>query len=301
EAGAEPVAAGPATPATAVLTALCAGRTVEIRDGAPEVSALDADAARVRVLSPSLAPTAPGATGELYVAGAYGRGHLGQGALTAAHFVADPHGAPGARLFRTGLRARVTADGRPEPLGTTRGTAAHRAAEAVLSRHAQVADAAVVTVGAGPVAYVAAADGGRVTPEELRDLTARHLPHRLVPRAVVVLDELPRTATGRLDHKRLPEAADAPRQARTAGSEREEYLTRLFGEVLKREQIGVDDNFFAMGGNSLLATRLIGRIRNELGVELTIRSVFQYKTIAELAAHWDDIVTASGPRLRKMS
>ncbi|MFF9900186.1 amino acid adenylation domain-containing protein [Streptomyces longispororuber] len=301
EAGAAPVQAGPATPATDLLAALCAGRTVEIRDGAPEVSALDADAARVRVLSPSLAPTAPGATGELYVAGAYGRGHLGQGALTAAHFVADPYGTPGARLFRTGLRARVTADGRPEPLGTTAGTAAHRAVEAVLSRHAQVADAAVVTVGAGPVAYVAAADGGRAAPEELRDLTARHLPHRLVPRAVVVLDELPRTASGRLDHKRLPEAADAPRQARTAGSEREKYLTRLFGDVLKREQVGVDDNFFAMGGNSLLATRLIGRIRNELGVELTIRSVFQYKTIAELAAHWDDIVTASGPRLRKMS
>ncbi|CAM5329717.1 phosphopantetheine-binding protein [Streptomyces abikoensis] len=71
--------------------------------------------------------------------------------------------------------------------------------------------------------------------------------------------------------------------------------------MLGREQVGVDDDFFALGGNSLLATRLIGRMRHELGAEVSIRSVFQHATIARLAAHWDEIATASGPRLRKMS
>ncbi|QDQ14411.1 amino acid adenylation domain-containing protein [Streptomyces spectabilis] len=297
-----PLETGPATPAADLLLALCAGRTVEIRDGAPQIRPLDTDPARARVLSPSLAPTAPGGTGELYVTGEYGRGYPRNGARTAEHFVADPYGPSGARLHRTGQRARVTADGGVEPLGLTAGqTEGHQALAGVLSGRAEVASATVVTAGTGPVAYVVAADGARIVPDELRDFAAQRLPHRLVPRAVVVLDELPRTATGRLDAKRLPEAAEAPRQARTAGSEREEFLSRIFGEVLQRESVGVDDNFFAMGGNSLLATRLIGRVRNELGVELTIRSIFQYKTIAELAAHWDEIVTASGPRLRKMS
>ncbi|WP_078869319.1 non-ribosomal peptide synthetase [Streptomyces sp. NRRL B-1347] len=293
---------GPATPAADLLLALVAGRTVEIRDGAPEARPQVAEPARARVLSPSLAPTAPGGTGELYVTGEYGRGYPRHAARTAEHFVADPYGPAGARLYRTGLRARVTADGGFEPLGLTADQAGGQQALAgVLSGRADVADATVVTAGTGPVAYVVAADGARPDLDELRDFAAQRLPHRLVPRAVVLLDELPRTATGRLDAKRLPEAAEAPRQGRAAGSEREEFLTRIFSEVLQRESVGVDDNFFAMGGNSLLATRLIGRVRNELGVELTIRSIFQYKTIAELAAHWDEIVTASGPRLRKMS
>ncbi|WP_172385407.1 non-ribosomal peptide synthetase [Streptomyces sp. MNP-20] len=294
--------AGPATPAAELLLALGAGRAVEIREGAPEAHPLAADPTRARVLSPSLAPTAPGGTGELYLTGEYGRGYPRHRARTAEHFVADPHGPAGARLYRTGLRARVTADGGYEPLGPSAGrTEGQQALEAVLSGHTAVAAAAVVGDDSGPVAYVVTAEGARIVPDELRALAAQRLPHRLVPRAVLVLNELPRTATGRLDVKRLPEAAEAPRPARAAGSEREEFLLRVFGEVLQRENVGVDDNFFAMGGNSLLATRLIGRIRNDLGVELTLRSIFQYKTIAELAAHWDEIVTASGPRLRKMS
>ncbi|MFI6084258.1 amino acid adenylation domain-containing protein [Streptomyces sp. NPDC051217] len=296
---AAPLETGPATPATDILLALCAGRRVEVREGAPDTHPVHADSTRVRVLSPSLAPAAPGAVGELYVAGECGRGYLGHHALTAQHFVADPYGAPGSRIYRTGLRGRLTPEGHLHQVGHTATRQHQQAVETVLLTHPDVARAAVITADGRDIAYTVAAQGRRIVPDELRAFAAQRLPYRLIPRTVVVLDQLPTTANGRLDLKRLPEAIGTPR--RTAGNEREEYLARLFTDVLKREHIGIDDSFFSLGGNSLLATRLIGRIRNELGVELSIRSVFQHKTIAELAAHWDKIVTASGPRLRKMS
>ncbi|EFL27913.1 putative non-ribosomal peptide synthetase [Streptomyces himastatinicus ATCC 53653] len=299
-----PLVTGPATPAADLLLALCAGRRVEVREGAPETRPVHADPARVRVLSPSLAPAAPGAVGELYVAGAYGHGCAGPGPgpVTAERFVADPYGPAGSRMYRTGVRGRITADGRVEETDGSGGTG-RRAAETVLLTHPSVAHAAVVPSpsggGDGDTGYVVATEGARIALDELRAFTRARLPHRLVPRSLVVLDALPTTASGRLDPRRLPDVAGAPR--RTAGNAREETLTRLFTEVLGRERIGVDDDFFALGGNSLLATRLIGRIRHELAVEVSIRSVFQHATIAELAAHWDEITTASGPRLRKRS
>ncbi|MGW5863081.1 amino acid adenylation domain-containing protein [Streptomyces sp. NPDC055239] len=296
---AAPLESGPRTRPTDLLLALCAGRTAEVRKGALEVHGTPVEPLRVHVLSPSLAPAVPGAVGELYVAGEFGRGRPGHGGDTATRFVADPFGATGSRMYRTGVRARLTADGLPQQLDDPGATAARRAVEAVLLTHPDVASAAVVAAGEGNVGYVVATGTAEIAPDVLRMFVAGQLPHHIVPLAVMVLDRLPTTANGRLDHKLLPEAAGE--QRRTAGNEREELLTRLFSDVLGRDQVGVDDDFFALGGNSLLATRLIGRIRNELGTEVSIRSVFLHSTIAELASHWDDIATASGPRLRKRS
>lgn len=294
-----PLEAGPGTRPADLLLALCAGRTVEVRKGAPPAHGVPADRTRVHVLSPSLSPAPPGAVGELYVAGEFGRGCPGRTGLTATRFVADPFGAAGSRMYRTGVRARLTADGLPEQIDDPGARAARQAVETVLLAHPDVARAAVVAAGEGNVGYVVPADRVEITTDELRAFVARCLPDRVVPFAVVALDRLPTTANGRLDHKRLPEAPGG--QRRTAGNEREEFLSRLFSDVLGRDQVGVDDDFFALGGNSLLATRLIGRIRSELGTEVSIRSVFHHSTIAELASHWDDIATASGPRLQKRS
>lgn len=292
------LAAGPETRATDLLLALCAGRTVEVRKEAPSAHGEASDSDRVQALSPSLAPAAAEAVGELYVTGDFGRGYPGRPGLTAQRFVADPFGTAGSRMYRTGVLGPRGAQGTSAGAPDVR-TGQH-AVESVLLAHPSVARAAVVTDGPGLVGYVVVADGrAAVVADELRAFVARHLPDRLVPSALVELDRLPMTVNGRLDRKRLP--AVAGEQHRTARGEREVLLSRLFSDVLGREQVGIDDDFFALGGNSLLATRLIGRIRNELGVEVSIRSVFQYTTIAELDAQWDDIATASGPRLRKTS
>ena len=160
-----------------------------------------------------------------------------------------------------------------------------------------VAQTAVAAGLHGLVAYVVAGPGA-VAADELRKVVAQYLPERLVPVAVVELEALPTNGAGKVDRARLPDAGTRRRAAR---NERDELLCRLFAEILERPAVGIDDEFFSLGGNSLLATRLIGRIRAETGQQVSIRSIFQYPTIAELTARWDDIATASGPRLRRMS
>ncbi|CAM5329755.1 amino acid adenylation domain-containing protein [Streptomyces abikoensis] len=212
-----PLVTGPATPAADLLLALCAGRTAEIREGAPDAHPVHTDAGRIRVLTPSLAPAAPGAVGELYVTGPYGRGCHGRSALTAERFVADPCGPPGSRMYRTGLRGRVTADGRAEPAGDTGGTG-RTAAEVVLTAHPAVSRAVVVPGEAGDTGYAVPAGDARLDTGDLRAFALARLPHRLVPRSLVVLDTLPTTVNGRLDPRRLP--GPARRAARRPASAR---------------------------------------------------------------------------------
>jgi nonribosomal peptide synthetase DhbF len=161
--------------------------------------------------------------------------------------------------------------------------------EAVLVRHASVAQAAVIARADGGsggqrlIGYVVAAPDQVADPLELRAHVGRSLPEHMVPSAFVVLDRLPLTPNGKLDRRALPTPDLVPfAEQRLPRTPQEEFLCGLFAEVLGLERVGIDDDFFALGGHSLLATRLISRIRATLDVELAIRSLFEAPTVAAL-------------------
>ena len=250
---------------------------------------------RVYVLNAGLRPQPAGVPGELFIGGAgVARGYPGRPGLTAERFVPDPFGAAaGARLYRTGDRARWRADGALEYLGRldeqlkVRG---HRIEpgeiEAVLRRHPAVRDCVVVAREDAPgdtrlAAYlVGGADAG-----ELRELLRGALPEYMVPGAFVALDALPLTPNGKLDRRALPApehglAQDSFMAPRTPV---EATLAGIWAEVLRLERVGVRDNFFELGGHSLLATRMVSRVRATFGIELPLRAVFEAPTVGELA------------------
>ena len=260
---------------------------------------------RAYVLDGGLRPVPVGVPGEVYLAGVgLADGYLNRAGLTAQRFVADPFGAAGERLYRTGDVARWSAAGVLEFVGRVDGQVKVRGfrvepgeVEAALLGHEEVAQAVVV---ASPdrngtlrlIAYVVAktadTDGGRV-----RRWLGERLPEHMVPTVVVVLDRMPLTANGKVDRRALPEpefgatstARRGPRDAR------EEILCGLYAEVLGLAEVGVEDSFFDLGGHSLLAARLAARARAVLGVELSIRDIFQSPTIAALTAS----LPAAGP------
>ncbi|MFE2044755.1 amino acid adenylation domain-containing protein, partial [Streptomyces sp. NPDC059477] len=262
---------------------------------------------RAYVLDGLLQPVPPGVTGELYLAGGgLARGYLGAPGQTAERFVADPFGPSGSRLYRTGDLARWSADGRIDYLGRAddqvkiRGFRIEPAEiESALTAHPSVAQALVTVREDGPrkqlVAYVVPAPGTAPDPAGLRAHVGGRLPDHMVPAAVLVLDRFPQLANGKLDRAALP-APDftALSVGRAPETPMEKALAAVFTQVLGLERIGVDDDFFVLGGDSIVAMQLVGRAR-AAGLRITPRLVFRHRTVAALAAvaeHTD----ASAPR-----
>ncbi|GLV86878.1 hypothetical protein Slala03_65670 [Streptomyces lavendulae subsp. lavendulae] len=254
------------------------------------------DNTRVHVLDERLRPVPAGVPGEMYLAGTQvARGYVGRPGLTAERFVADPFAADGGRMYRTGDLVHWTAGGELRFIGRADGQIKLRGfriepgeIEETLARHPGVGQVAVVVFEEGPggkrlVAYAVPRAGHTLTEAALLRWAADELPEHMVPSAAVLLDAIPLTVNGKPDRAALPAPAAAPRgTGRAARTPREEVLCGLFAEVLGLERVGIDDNFFALGGHSLLGVRLVSRMRTVLGLERGVRDLFRTPTVAGL-------------------
>ncbi|NEW52841.1 amino acid adenylation domain-containing protein, partial [Nocardia cyriacigeorgica] len=261
------------------------------------------------VLDARMNPVPPGVAGELYLAGgALARGYHNRPDLTADRFVANPWSTEGARMYRTGDVVRWYAEpeqragnaavgvidweldyvGRSDFQVKIRGFRVELGEiDTALAKHPDVEFA--ITLGretdAGAtilVSYVLAVPGHQIDTERLTEFVSRGLPPHMVPSAIVVLDEIPLTPVGKLDRKALPEPQLAPREFRAPVTEIEAIIAEVFAEVLGVDQIGVDDSFFALGGDSILSIQLVSRAKAR-GVVFTPRDVFERRSVASLA------------------
>jgi amino acid adenylation domain-containing protein len=268
---------------------------------------------RVYVLDASLTPVPPGVAGELYVAGAgLTRGYLGRHGLTATRFVADPFGPPASRMYRTGDRGRRLPDGNLEYLGRRDRQVKIRGfrveleeIESVLARCAGVAAAATVlnsTSGDDQriVAYWIRAAGANLTDNKLRAYLKQHLPEYMVPAEFVEIEQFPFNANGKLDRDALP-APESRRMRRKEGARPrnhiEQLVIRAWQNALRMEQIGMHENFFDLGGHSLLLTQVFDSLRQEIGPQLKLVDLFKYPTVASLSEYIADHLGSTGDGL----
>ncbi|MFG2572651.1 amino acid adenylation domain-containing protein [Streptomyces sp. NPDC048481] len=256
---------------------------------------------RMYVLDEKLRPLPVGVTGELYIAGdLVTRGYLNRLGLTAARFVADPYGPPGSRMYRSGDLGRWNRHGELEFVARVDHQVKLRGfrielgeVESAVGTHPDVSHAAVLLREDRPgdkrlVAYVTPAG---LDLAAVRAHAADRLPEYMAPSAYVALDRLPFTANGKLDRDALPEPEATAASAQGPRDAREEALCTIFAESLGVPSVGVDDVFFDLGGHSLLAARVVARVRDELGADVGIRTLFEAPTVAAFAAR----IAASGP------
>ncbi|OUS90208.1 non-ribosomal peptide synthetase, partial [Rhodococcus sp. NCIMB 12038] len=251
------------------------------------------------VLDCRLQPVPAGVPGELYIAGGgLARGYHRRPGLTATSFVANPFGAPGERMYRTGDMVRWTRDthaleylGRSDFQVKIRGFRIEPGEiDNALALHPDVDYAATVSR-LGPagdpilVSYVLPAEDTDPQPTELRTYLVDRLPSYLVPAAVVTIDEIPLTRVGKLDRAALPDPRidSTTRRSRRAATPVEEIVADVFAAVLGIAHVGVDDNFFDAGGNSLSATRAVARVDAALDTDLGVRDLFENPTPRTLA------------------
>ncbi len=270
--------------------------------------------ARIYLLDARMEPVPAGLPGELYIGGeGVALGYLGRPGATASRFVPDPFGAvPGARLFRTGDRARWRPDGQLEFVGRVDHQVKIRGfrvepgeVESVLRRHPSVSDAVVAARedAAGNrrlVAHVVPRPPAAIDPDDLRRWLQSTLPEYMVPSAFVALDAMPLSPNGKLDRSALPDPGPgsvAPACEYVAPrTPLEEELARIWAEVLGHERVGIHDNFFDLGGHSLESVQLVSRMTGALGRPVTVRSVFQAPTIAAMAELLEQISADAGER-----
>jgi len=256
---------------------------------------------RIHVLDGEMRPSPVAVVGEVYVGGpGLARGYLNDPGLTAERFVPDPMSVEGgARLYRMGDQARVRGDGELEYVGRSddqvkvRGMRVEmRGVEATLREHPVVREAVVAARAGGDgeerlIGYVTLKEGAEVSAAELRKYLRGRLPEYQAPAVIVRLEEMPRTANGKVNRRALPtpDQASEEEERRSEGPRGpvEEVLVGIWRDVLGVERVGVQDNFFDLGGHSLLATKLIARVVKIFRIDLPLGKLFERPTVAEMA------------------
>jgi amino acid adenylation domain-containing protein len=259
----------------------------------------------IHLLDEELREVPVGVAGELYVAGAnLGRGYWRRPDLTAERFIPNPFASePGARFYRTGDLARYLADGAIEFLGRIDHQVKVRGfrielgeIDAALGSHPAISECVTIlgeehASDKRLVTYIVPANG-EVETAALRSHLLERLPDYMVPKTFIRLERLPRTPSGKIDRGSLPEAGVSRRDVALPysepRSELERRLAQIWCDVLKVERVGLDDNFFDLGGHSLLLIQVHGRLREELGLQLSAIDLFKYPTIGSLAEHLGD-------------
>ncbi|MFS8085770.1 MAG: phosphopantetheine-binding protein, partial [Acidobacteriota bacterium] len=261
----------------------------------------------IYILDENLQPVPAGAPGELYIGGmGVARGYLKRPDLTAERFVTDPFGGPNARLYKTGDMARYLDDGRIAYLGRLDEQIKILGCriepveiEAAIDRHPAIEASVVVACGSACeekrlTAYLVLRNGATPAAAVLRTFLQSSLPDHMLPTVFVKLPALPLTANGKIDRGALPkpnaentvrdEVFTAPR------TPIEERLATLLGSLLNLSEVSVHDNFFLLGGHSLLGTQLIVKIRAAFGVDLALRTLFDTPTISELSSEIERLI-----------
>ncbi|MEW6736493.1 MAG: amino acid adenylation domain-containing protein, partial [Acidobacteriota bacterium] len=272
----------------------------EVVKGKPSIGRPIANT-QVYILDKELQPAPIGVAGELCIGGVgLARGYLNRADLTADKFIPNPFSSEtGTRLYRTGDLARYLPDGNIEYLGRIdqqvklRGYRIELAEiETVLKQHSLVKDAIVIAREDEPgekrlVAYLVAETGASVTATECQAHLRERLPEYMIPSHCVMLERMPLTTSGKVDRKALPMPArvrsELGQEYVAARNGIEEILVGIYAEVLKLERVGIHDNFFELGGHSLLATQLMSRVRDTFRIEIALRNLFEYPTVAGLA------------------
>jgi amino acid adenylation domain-containing protein len=271
---------------------------------------------RIHILDENLQPVPGGEAGELFIGGAgLARGYRNRPDLTEERFISDPFSTEsGARLYRTGDLVRLCADGQLAFLGRIDEQikidgyriepeeVVHR-----LEKHPAVQSSVVLAREVCPgnkklIAYIVAKPGSQLNKVTLRSFLEKWLPSYMIPSVFVRVEKLPLTPNGKVDRDALPPPAAHNIVGKAAVSEPrtaiEERLSGILSKLMGLDKLGLEDNFFTLGGHSLLGTQLIGRIRDAFGVEISLRSVFDAPTISELSAQIEQLLLA---RLESMS
>ncbi len=281
---------------TAISDPLVPGEPVTIGAGTQGMS--------LAVLDDRLRPAPVGVAGELYVWGpGVARGYHDRFALTAERFVACPFGEPGQRMYRTGdvvrwkgsgLESVLEYVGRSDFQVKIRGFRIELGEiDAAFADHDDVDFAATVAHESATgskvlVSYVHAVAGRRVDTAALTEFVGRSLPRHMVPATVMVLDEIPLTPVGKLDRQALPAPVFEAKAFRAPNTATEELVASVFADVLDAARVGLDDDFFELGGNSLIATQVVSRLSAAVGAQIPVRAVFEASTVEALAAQVAD-------------